>query len=196
MKRFLVVAILLASLTCQADSGHGWMAAGAITGMATGGSVGAGLSGGKRAGLGSGIGFLAGGGLGWAMSGGAFITDDTAEEHGHEAEAFLPIMAGSLLLGAPLGTILGGGGPKDVALGFVGNLVGWVVGGSLVILGEGMGRQLSVGSLPDGGGYVAARFEFGNPRPNGRAHTDKVDGIKLAEPKRYRGEGGVWRFIL
>ena len=69
MKRFLVVAILLASLTCQADSGHGWMAAGAITGMATGGSVGAGLSGGKRAGIGSGIGFLAGGGLGWAMSG-------------------------------------------------------------------------------------------------------------------------------
>ena len=59
-----------------------------------------------------------------------------------------------------------------MALGFVGNIVGWAVGGSV---GEGIGRQFSVGSLPDGGGYVAARFEFGNPRPNGRAHTDKVD---------------------
>ena len=175
MKRFLVVAILLASLTCQADPDHALMYAAATTGMATGGSIGAGLSGGWRAGLGSGIGYLAGNGLGWIMSGGgAVITDDTAEEHGHEVDSFLPSLAGSVLLGAPLGTILGGGGPKDVKLGFVGNMVGWFVGGSAaLILGRPLQqppgsspRQFSVGSLPDGGGYAAVRFNFGQHRPN------------------------------
>ena len=62
------------------------------------------------------------------------------------------------MLGAPLGTILRGGDAKDVVLGFVGNLVGGVVGYNV---GDGIGRHLSMSSLPDGGGYVAARFEFG-----------------------------------
>ena len=138
-------------------------------GMAIGGSLGAGLGGGRDAGLGSGIGFFAVGGLaatlvgikrfreGRELKGSDFY--DFIE--GRDSWAFFPFVAGAILLGAPLGTIIGSGGAKDVALGFVGNIVGWVVGGSLVILGEGMGRQLSVGSLPDGGGYVAARFEFG-----------------------------------
>ena len=168
MKRFLVVAILLASLTDLGAQEATWAfgGVGGCMGMAIGGSLGAGLGGGRDAGLGSGIGFFAVGGLAATLAGikrfregrelkGSDLYDFI---EGRDSWAFFPFVGGAVLLGAPLGTILRGGDAKDVVLGFVGNLVGGVVGYNV---GDGIGRHLSMSSLPDGGGYVAARFEFG-----------------------------------
>jgi hypothetical protein len=176
MKQLIFVALLLVPLTGLVaqevpaqEVPRVFGALGAMIGMATGGSLGAGLGGGRRAGLGSGVGFFAGGGLGIALVGtkrfieGRELTvlDFYQFIEGDGSWAFFPFVAGAVLLGAPLGTIIGGGGAKEVALGFVGNIVGSSVG---YFVGDGIGRLLSVGFLPQGGGYVAARFEFGRWR--------------------------------
>ena len=166
MKQFLFVALLLVPLTGLAaqEVPRVFGAVGAITGITTGGSLGAGLGGGRRAGLGSGVGFFVGGGLCTALVGtnrfiqGREPTVSDLYQFEEESWVFFPFVAGAVLLGAPLGTIIGGGGTKGVALGFAGNIVGWSVG---YFVGDGIGRLLSVGFWPHGGGYVAARFEFG-----------------------------------